>query len=328
MSFADSYIARARQRNLNIVFPEAEDARILAAACHLRDEAIATPVLVGSPDAVKHAARLAGLCVDDIEIADPRTDLRAEPYGRACAANRPSLTAPGAIRLVAKPLYFAGMMVRQGDAHAMVAGAAHSTRRVIEASLLTIGLAEGFTVPSSFFLMLIPGPSDHDVKAFIFSDCAVNISPTAEQLADIALASLLSSRALLEDPARIAMLSFSTKGSAQHPVLDKIKEALEIVRTKAPSAMIDGELQADAALVPSTARRKMREMGDVAGRANVLIFPDLNAGNIGYKLVQCFCGAKALGPFLQGFSKPVSDLSRGATVEEIILTCAIALIRA
>lgn len=219
-------------------------------------------------------------------------------------------------------------MVRQGDAQAMVAGASNPTRRVIEAGLLTIGLAAGISVPSSLFVVVPSAAAGHSNSPLIFADCAVNVSPTDEELADIALASLRSAEMLLEEPSRIAMLSFSTKGSAQHPNIDKVRRALQIVRAKAPDAMIDGELQADAALSPEIARKKLTELGSVAGQANILIFPDLNAGNIGYKLVQCLSGATAYGPVLQGFAKPISDLSRGATVDEIVITCAILLAQA
>jgi phosphate acetyltransferase len=325
MNLADSYIARARHKQFKIVLPEGGNARILAAARHLRDENIALPVLLGSPAEIATAAREAGVALDGIEIVDPRNDPRMLDYGAACAANRKTLSHSAGLRLMAKPLYFAGMMVRQGHAHAMVAGASNPTRRVIEAGLLTIGLAAGIAVPSSFFLVVPSPASGQGGKPLIFADCAVNACPTDEELADIALASLRSSEALLEDPIRIAMLSFSTKGSAQHPSIDKVKCALEMVRARAPDAMIDGELQVDAALNPAIAKRKLADPGNVAGQANVLIFPDLNAGNIGYKLLQSLSGAKFYGPILQGFSQPISDLSRGATVDEIVMTCAILL---
>jgi phosphate acetyltransferase len=325
MDLMDSCITRVRHKQFKIVLPESGDARILAAAGRLRDESIARPVLLGSLPEITDAARRMGLTLEGIEILDPRDDPRARIYGEACAANRKSMSQSGGVRLMAKPLYFAGMMVRQGDAQAMVAGASNPTRRVIEAGLLTIGLATGIAIPSSFFVIVPRDIAGHCARPLIFADCAVNAAPTEEELADIVLASLHSSEALLEEPARIAMLSFSTKGSAQHPNIDKVKRALEIARAKAPDAMIDGEIQADSALNPAIAKRKLSETGNVAGRANVLIFPDLNSGNIGYKLVQCLCGAKAYGPILQGFDRPISDLSRGATVDEIVMTCAILL---
>lgn len=291
MSVIQTLVDVEKIKGTRIAFPEKDDARIVEAAGILaRDHAIEP-------------------CLTDPAEADSELiDALCEAYVSGPRGGKPAI----ARRLMQKPLFFGAMLVKTGRADAMIAGAANPTKRVIEAGMMAIGLADGIETPSSFFLM------HHQGQSFIFADCAVNIEPKVQELRDIALASAASAQSLLSEPPRIAFLSFSTHGSASHARVDLVRTAVELTRAAAPDLAIDGELQVDAALVPGVAAKKVKSESAVAGRANVLVFPNLDAANIGYKLTQYFGGAQAIGPILQGFARPITDLSRGASVQDIV----------
>lgn len=314
-----------------VVFPEGEEERIMMAAVRIAQQGIAIPILLGRESNITGLATKTKLDLNGINIFDPSSPVKLESYVNEYCKMR-DFPSGAARRILAKPLYFGAMMVRMGDADAMVAGAAASAEagaaEIIPASQLIIGMQEGISTPSSIFLMDIPGYKGEEGSLLIFADCAINPNPTSEQLADIAVSTARSAKKLLGWEPRIAMLSFSTKGSGEHEDVDKVIEAVRILKEREPSLLVEGELQADAAIVPEVAARKIKNSDPVAGKANILIFPDLDAGNIGYKLVQRLANASAYGPILQGFAKPVSDLSRGATVDDIVGATTIVVLEA
>ncbi len=324
MDVLASSTAAVRGRNLRVVLPESEDERILRAADQLCRSDLSRPILIGVETPVRQRAAALGLDLAGCTVRDPALDAAADTYAAQLASAREKMTPGMAERLLRKPLYFGAAVLAAGEAAALVAGAANPSRRVIEAAVMTIGLAPGIAIPSSFFLMIVPGSP---ARTYVFADCAINAEPSADELADIAIASAASARSLLREEPRVALLSFSTHGSAAHARVDKVRAALAAVQARQPRLAIDGELQGDAALSEAVAAKKVKRPSEVAGRANVLVFPDLDSGNIAYKLVQQLAGAQAIGPFLQGFAKPVSDLSRGATVDDIVSTVVVTLAR-
>ena len=319
---ATDVMAMLRERALaspqRIVFPESTEENIIRAVRRLADEGMARPILLGSPGELAEAAAGFGVALDGIEIVDTSDDdLRAQLV-QECSALLPHISAKSAERKFRSVLNLGSFLVAAGRADAMVAGLAHATQDVILASMTFIGMQEGISTPSSIFLMRVPGFDGPEGELVVFADCAVAVAPDAHELADIALTTAHTVRALLGWEPRIAMLSFSTKGSGEGQSVDTVLEALRIVKERDPDLAIDGELQLDSAIVPAVAARKVPGSSPVAGRANVLIFPDLDAGNITYKSVQRFAKADAFGAFLQGFAKTVSDLSRGASVADIV----------
>lgn len=329
MDFVHTMKAKAVSMNKKLVLPEGTEPRIIRAARTIIDERLAASVtLLGKTGLVQEAADHEGVDLNGIEVIAPQADANFGKYAQEYYELRKhkGVSEEQAKIDMADPLRWGAMMVRFGDADALVAGAENTTGDVLRAGLAIIGTIPGLKTASSCFVMAGLDPQWGEGGALIFSDCAVVPDPTAEQLADIAEGAAQSCREFLGVEPIVALMSFSTKGSAKHDHVSKVQSTVEILKKKNPGFLFDGELQADAALVPSVTDKKAPG-SPVKGKVNTLIFPDLGAGNIGYKLVQRLGEAEAFGPFLQGFAKPISDLSRGASVDDIVTTCAVTLSR-
>lgn len=318
---------RARALKRTVVFPEGSEPRTLQAAKKLLSEGTCSVILLGETGAITEAARSHNVNLSRIQIINPCQSPEYKGYAQQFYEMRrhKGMSENDAHETMRNALYFGAMMVRQRAADATVAGAVNTTSDVLRAAIQVLGMKAGIKTVSSSFLMVFPQFRETRHKAFIFGDCAVVPEPDAEQLASIAISCAETYRLLLNEEPKVAMLSFSTKGSASHASVTKVTEALRKVRLDQPGLKIDGELQLDAAIMPEVGSRKAPG-SEIAGQANVLVFPNLDAGNIGYKLAERFGGATAKGPIIQGLNLPANDLSRGCTVDDIVDTTAIALL--
>lgn len=327
MSILDTLQDKAKSLGKRVVYPEGEEERTIVAAKEVVEKNIARVTLVGDPQKIRDLAKQHGLQLEDDMITDPTASPWQEDFTDQFMELRKAkgITKEQAAEMMSNPLYWGAMMVRTGKADGSVAGAVNTTGDVIRAGIHVVGLAPGINTVSSFFMMVVPEFLGEQNKVFFFADGAVVPSPTSDQLGSIAVATARAYKVLIGDEPRVAMLSFSTKGSAKHRMIDKVLAGLEEAKKIDPNLIVDGELQVDAAIIPDIQKRKAPD-SPVSGKANVLVFPDLDAGNIAYKIVQRLAKAEAIGPVVQGLAKPVNDLSRGCNATDIVNVTAIAMI--
>ncbi|MFW6222240.1 MAG: phosphate acetyltransferase [Bacteroidota bacterium] len=324
MGIIEQLKTNAKKLKKTIILPESEDERTLKATEQIINEGLANIILIGNPAKIQQNASTLQLNIDQATIIDPSNHPNKDAYTKTLFELRKhkGITEEKAAQLVENPLFLACLMIRNNDADGEVAGALNSTGDVIRPALQILKTKPGINVVSSCFLMILPEKKYGENGVLFFADCGLNISPNARELGEIAVTTAQSAQSIANLTPKVAMLSFSTKGSAKHEMADKVIEATREAQKLNPDILIDGELQADAALVEIIGNKKAPD-SKIAGNANILVFPDLNAGNIGYKLVQRLANATAIGPILQGIAKPVNDLSRGCSVEDIVTSVAI-----
>ena len=329
MSFIENIKQRAKQDIKTIILPEAEDKRVLEAASKVIVQGFAKVILIGDKEQVEKDSRENNIDLSGVEIIDIKTSTKKQEYAQKLFELRQAkgMTEEEASKLIEEPIYFGMMMLKNGEADGLVSGAAHSTSNTLRPALQILKTAPNTKLVSAFFVMCVPNCEYGENGTFIYGDSGLNQNPNADELSEIAISSAKSFRSLVGAEPKVAMLSYSTYGSAKSELTEKVIEATKLVKEKEPNLLVDGELQVDAAIIPEVSKSKAPG-SPIEGNANVLIFPDLNAGNIGYKLTQRLAKAEAYGPLCQGIAKPVNDLSRGCSADDIVGVVAITAVQA
>ena len=329
MSFIESIKQRAKQNIKTIILPEAEDKRVLEAASKVIAQGFAKVILIGNKEQVEKDSKENNIDLSGVEIIDIKSSTKKQEYAQKLFELRQAkgMTEEEASKLIEEPIYFGMMMLKNGEADGLVSGAAHSTSNTLRPALQILKTAPNTKLVSAFFVMCVPNCEYGEHGTFIYGDSGLNQNPNADELSEIAISSAKSFKSLVEAEPKVAMLSYSTYGSAKSELTEKVIEATKLVKEKAPDLLVDGELQVDAAIIPEVSKSKAPG-SPIEGNANVLIFPDLNAGNIGYKLTQRLAKAEAYGPLCQGIAKPVNDLSRGCSADDIVGVVAITAVQA